>query len=106
VVHCIEPPMSTEAAYSGFAVDPAVAMREAKREATERLRTLVGDGVDVEVVSGSVVPTLIGAAEAHDAEVVVCASRCRTGFSRWLLGSVAGALIREIDRSVLVVPRR
>lgn len=106
VVHCVEPSIPHEETLEDLARDPELTARAVRREVTERLRALAGDGVDVEVVVGSVVPTLIEAAEAHDAEVVVTASRGRTGISRFFLGSVAGALVREIHRSVLVVQRR
>lgn len=105
VVHCVEPPEHAERVEREDTIDPQAARRESHRASRDRLRAACPADVDVEVVDGSVIPALAAAAEAHDAEVVVVASRGRTGLSRVLLGSVAGALVRELDRSVLVVRR-
>jgi len=44
------------------------------------------------------------AAGAHDADVIVCGTRGRGGFSRALLGSTSSALLHHAERPVLVVP--
>jgi nucleotide-binding universal stress UspA family protein len=48
--------------------------------------------------------TICRAAEAHDADLVVCGSRGRGGFSRAFLGSTASSLLHHCPRPMLVVP--
>ena len=47
--------------------------------------------------------TIVNAAEAHDAGILVLGSHGRTGIGLVLMGSVASAVVRHTDRPVLVV---
>ena len=47
--------------------------------------------------------TIVNAAEAHDAGILVLGSHGRTGIGLVLMGSVASAVVRHTDRPVLIV---
>lgn len=86
------------------------ARQETERLATEYLEGLAGDieaqGIDVQtgVLDGTAAFVLIWELEADD--LLVMTSHGRSGFRRWLLGSVAEKLVREAKAPVLLVPTR
>lgn len=47
---------------------------------------------------------ILAYAEAQDADLIVLASRGRTGLRRWLFGSVSGKIMRQAPCSVMVIP--
>ncbi len=49
------------------------------------------------------VPCAVTVAAEKNADLIVIASNGQKGLSRWLLGSVADAVVRGADRDVLVV---
>jgi nucleotide-binding universal stress UspA family protein len=53
---------------------------------------------------GAVWQTIISAADAVDADVIVCGSRGRGGVARSLLGSTSTSVLHHATRPVLVVP--
>jgi nucleotide-binding universal stress UspA family protein len=55
----------------------------------------------VEVITGEVVPELLGFVRPRD--LLVMTTHGRTGLARWFLGSVAEAVIRRSPVPVLVV---
>lgn len=55
---------------------------------------------------GPVVETLLEAARATEADVIVMTSHGRSGWSRWIMGSVAERLVREAPCMVLIVGKR
>ena len=50
--------------------------------------------------------SIIAAAEANKADLVVTGSRCLHGLDRWLLGSVARNVLLHATASVLILRRR
>lgn len=78
-------------------------------DAKEYLKTitqrpdLAGILTEMEVVSGPVGDTILAVAQAHEADLIVMMSHGRTGFSRWVLGSVAQHVTRHARMPVLVL---
>jgi nucleotide-binding universal stress UspA family protein len=63
----------------------------------------LGPGVSGRVVSGSVPGALVDYASESGAGLIVVSTHGRTGFARWLMGSVSERLLRVAPCSVLVV---
>jgi nucleotide-binding universal stress UspA family protein len=92
-------------AFASADVDTTVEA-EACRTAEEGARLARSAGFDATplAMSGSPVwHVIVGAAEEHDAALVVMGSHGRTGISLVLMGSVAAAVARHVDRPVLIV---
>lgn len=66
-------------------------------------RVLAGIPTSTEVQFGFPAQRLIAAAEAHGIDLVVLCSHGRTGFTRWVLGSVAHTLVHQSTAPVLVL---
>lgn len=84
------------------------ALAEAHRGHAEALAgRLSASGIPAtaEVRHGDAAHEIIGAAEAHGADLVVTGSRCLHGLDRWLLGSVARNVLLHTKASVLIVRR-
>ena len=97
--------------YRGVAVDPAGPVRtaEARQAAEEETdKALAGlegprpESVVVTAVHGFPVEELIKAAD--DADMIVLGSRGAGGFTRLLMGSVAGQVAQHAHCPVLIVP--
>lgn len=71
-------------------------------DATERLRR-AGRQASAVVVQGQPAPSLIGAAENGQADLIVVGSHGRTGLTRVMLGSVARNVMLHAPCSVLIV---
>jgi nucleotide-binding universal stress UspA family protein len=84
------------------------AMHETEYELKGMLEKVVealqADGIEVrkQVMRGSVAPAIMSATSPGD--VVVMTSHARSGFTRFVLGSVAEKLVRECEAPVLLVP--
>ena len=78
-------------------------LRAAARERLRHALDHVGAEGETLVADGAPAPALVAAAGALPAELIVVATRGRTGFSRLALGSVAEAVVRSAPCSVLVV---
>ncbi|UJR83069.1 universal stress protein [Sandaracinus amylolyticus] len=59
--------------------------------------------VELEVRVGDAPTEILAAAEAHDADLIVIATRGERGFAEWLLGSTAERVVRNARRDVLIV---
>ena len=59
--------------------------------------------VQTDVVLGDPARCIVEEAEKHTADIVVISTHGRTGFSRWVHGSVANHVIRSVPVPVLVV---
>jgi nucleotide-binding universal stress UspA family protein len=60
-------------------------------------------GIQVEVLTGAVAPTICAFAQSTTADMIVMCSHGYTGFKRWLLGSVADVVTRSASVPVLVL---
>jgi nucleotide-binding universal stress UspA family protein len=112
VAHAIETPLAAygAGAASLFGSVFAVPSAEAQQQSRDLLLTLLGDalrrfGAEGEplVLEGGAVATVVRAVEEQRADLLVIGTHGRAGISRLLLGSVAEALVRLADCSVLVV---
>jgi nucleotide-binding universal stress UspA family protein len=62
-------------------------------------------GVDARtlITRGSVVPTIVEAANSEDVDLIAMASHGRTGLSRAIFGSVATAVLHNTHRPMLLI---
>ncbi|MDP2316398.1 MAG: universal stress protein [Pseudomonadota bacterium] len=65
----------------------------------------VGATADIEVKVGSVVPTILAAADALAADLIVIGTHGRTGLARIVLGSVAEGVAHRAHVPVMLVRR-
>lgn len=109
LVQVVSPPLD----YSG-GLSPAPLVNERVVEAemataTAYLQSLVtspefsGIKIRTEVLFGLPVQHLLAFSETPGIDLVVLCSHGRTGFARWVLGSVAHALVHQCTRPVLVL---
>jgi nucleotide-binding universal stress UspA family protein len=107
VVHAIEPVPHAMVGLEGLGVIPTHLWSvERRRDAEARLAAaLAGLQVAGEyaAVEGGVVTGLVGLARERGAGLMVVGTVGRTGLTRFLLGSVAEAIVREAPCSTLVV---
>lgn len=64
---------------------------------------LEGVGIQIEVLTGAVAPTICAFAQFTTADMIVMCSHGYTGFKRWFLGSVADVVTRSASVPVLVL---
>lgn len=64
---------------------------------------LAGIATETEVLAGSVAETILNAVESHNADAIVMNSHGRSGFTGWVLGSVAQKVSRHSAVPVLVL---
>ena len=64
---------------------------------------LEGVGIQIEVLTGTVAPTICAFAQSTSADLIVMCSHGYTGFKRWFLGSVADVVTRSASVPVLVL---
>lgn len=82
------------------------------REATENLdsvaKSLENEGLTVRthVLRGSAASALVEFAQQTPQGIITMTSRGRSGLTRWMLGSVAEALVRASGDPVLIIPSR
>ncbi len=83
-----------------------------RKEAESYLAGLAGElsakKIDTKklVSPGSVVRSIIDAAEKEDADLIAMASHGRGGLSRAFYGSVAAGILQRIDRPLLIIRSR
>lgn len=70
----------------------------------KRIRKELPPTGKVAIEQGEPAATIVAVAERHNAELIVVASRGRKGLARFIIGSVASAVVRKASCSVLVVP--
>jgi len=79
------------------------------REYLERIAAKVkADGIPVQVttIKGHTPVEIVRFAEANEVDLIVMCTRGHSGFSRWLLGSVADRVVRGASVPVLLVRAR
>ena len=102
-----------------FGLDPAIIQRELEALARELMddgREIAARGLEsaetaglmlesrITPWEGSESQTILSAADAIEADVIVCGSRGRGGVARSLLGSTSTSVLHHATRPVLVVP--
>lgn len=111
LVHVVEQVVHSHPSF--WSAEPALAdelhrqsMASAERLLTELERTRAGElgsRTSTRVVSGTVPGALADHAAASGADLIVMSTHGRTGFARWLMGSVSERLLRVAPCSALVV---
>jgi nucleotide-binding universal stress UspA family protein len=113
VVRVVNTPPLTQVAMAGLGVEQAAlsaALKriEAEEAAAAEYLEVVRERLDerglvttTAVVTGEVVPELLGAVQPRD--VLVMTTHGRTGLMRWFFGSVAEAVIRRSPAPVLLI---
>ncbi|HAT45979.1 MAG TPA: hypothetical protein DEV72_09995 [Ktedonobacter sp.] len=105
LLQVVNPPVE----YEMYVAQPSVLIEQAITQAIHYLTCLAqsdeleGIGIQIEVMSGSVVPTLFTSAQSFGADLIVLCSHGYTGFKRWVLGSVADRVARHAPAPVLVL---
>lgn len=107
VIHALEPIPVAMIGVEGYGIVPSAEWQLARRlEAERRLAralTEIDVGGEYVAIDGPVVGSLVEAARERDARLLVIGTVGRTGLTRFLLGSVAEALVRDARCSTLVV---
>lgn len=112
IVHVVDAPHPSEVAFTAVGASSAAredVVRDEIEAARTRLRDVMGASeveTEVRVVVGEPSEAIVDLADDLDPDVLVVASRGRTGLSRLLLGSVAARVLRHAPCSVLVVRLR
>jgi nucleotide-binding universal stress UspA family protein len=111
LVHVVEQVVHSHPSF--WSAEPALAdelhqqsIRSAERLVAELARSHadeLGQGVEARVVSGSLPGALADDAAASGIDLIILSTHGRTGFARWLMGSVSERLLRVAPCSVLVV---
>ena len=111
VLH-VSPVMPVAAYVSGSGLPAYVTMTaDARHALVASMRQLVAreasasTPVEVEVAEGGIAETILARADALPADLVVLGTHGRSGFNRWLLGSVTEKVLRTALCPVLTVPR-
>jgi hypothetical protein len=65
-----------------------------------------GVSVETSVVVGHAAEAILDLAERMSADLITLSTHGRSGPARWIMGSVADAVIRHADRPCLVIPAR
>jgi nucleotide-binding universal stress UspA family protein len=108
-VHCIEPISVVAVPDYGLGWSAAVTptlLEEAKQHAAQELADATARfklSGEQSILVGAPAVSIVNAAEALGAELIIVGTRGRTGLTRVLLGSVAEAVVRHAACSVLVV---
>lgn len=95
---------------SAYGFEPtSFSMGEVLSRTEERLgemgRTVIGDEpTRVEATVGDPATSILAYMETNEIDLVVIATHGRTGFDRFLIGSVAERVLRQSPTPVLVVP--
>jgi nucleotide-binding universal stress UspA family protein len=112
MISVIQPyaPPATEFVLTGATVED---MRQRQASTAEQIAGRAVDGLtpaglttETAVREGDPRSAIVDEAEEWEADLIVVGSHGRTGLSRWLLGSVAQAVVGHAPCSVEVVRRR
>jgi len=97
------PYLASPASYAKEAIEADLAQLKDYLQKAAQAEALAGIDVEVKALFGAVAPTIIAAAQAYHAGLIVICSHGYTGFKRWLLGSVADKIARHAPVPVLIV---
>ncbi|MBM3935107.1 MAG: universal stress protein [SAR202 cluster bacterium] len=93
-------------------IDRHAAEAKVKAEAAAYLdgvaKRLKSSGVktEINILSGPPAQTIVAYTEANPQDLVVLTTHGASGFTRWLMGSVAETLVRSSRDPVLIVPSK
>ncbi len=104
LLHVIDPKVVAAALRSPIGARDEREVLEA--QALERLAEHATAGDEVRVVIGSAVESVVAAAEAWRADLIVMGTHGRTGIDHFLNGSVAERVVRFSNRPVLIEHER
>lgn len=100
------PPYFTQGQIEELNARLRAAQRQAERDLREFARRALGPGAtlpEVRVVEGRPAETILRTAEASGADLIAMGTHGRSGWNRWMLGSVTERVLRETDLPVLTV---
>ena len=97
------PYLAPPASYAKEVIEEDIARLKEYLEKAVQAEALAGIDVEVKALFGAVAPTIIAAAQAYHASLIVMCSHGYTGFKRWLLGSVADKVARHAPVPILIV---
>jgi len=109
LVQVVSPPTDFGGGWAPVPLLTEQVIEDELAEATDYLKTVAGSptfgGIDTttEVMFGSPAQHILATAEARAADLIVLCSHGRTGFTRWVLGSVAHQLAHHSPVPVLVL---
>lgn len=72
-------------------------------EVAERLQAHLDKPIQCEARLGMVAETILDCAQEHGVDLIVMCSHGRTGFSRWVYGSIAEKVLRGAHCDTLIV---
>ena len=90
-------------------IQPIMPMEELQRESEEYLKTrqneLRGEGLIVHrtVIDGPIAESLLGYAEGQGCGMIVMSTHGRSGFSKWIYGSVAQKMLQAAICPILLI---
>src|SRR5579872_4230348 len=97
------PYLAPPASYSKVTIEADLAVLKGYLEKVAQSEALAGIDVEVKSLFGAVAPTIIAAAQAYHASLIVMCSHGYTGFKRCLLGSIADKIARYAPVPTLIV---
>src|SRR5690606_21809056 len=107
-IRVLEPSLFTLGPEGVFA-ETNEAIREFITEAREYLGTLQANfealsiSATTRLEQGPIIPLILKVAEVENADLIAMTSHGRTGLARAFYGSVAGGLLHQIDRPLLLI---
>lgn len=109
LMQVVEPNLTQVAAFpdAGFYYKAELEARtkEAEQYLAGKQGELSGKGIDCHVIidNGPTVRSILDAADKENADIIALASHGRTGFSRFVYGSVAAGILHQSGRPLLIV---
>ena len=109
LMQVVEPNLTQVAAFpdAGFYYKAELEARttEAEQYLAGKQGELLGKGIDCRVLieNGPTVRAVLDAADKENADIIALASHGRTGFSRFVYGSVAAGILHQSSRPLLLV---
>ena len=97
------PYLAPPASYAKEVIEADIARLKEYLQKAAQAEALAGVQVEAKALFGAVAPTIIAAAQAYHASLIVMCSHGYSGFKRWLLGSVADKVARHAPVPILIV---
>jgi nucleotide-binding universal stress UspA family protein len=103
-------PLLPSAVAFPMSVDPVTLDVASPRDVWDELREFAGDlrdqvPMDVVLLEGDAARQIVERAREGEADLVVMGTHGRSGFERWVLGSITEKVLRKAPCPVLTVPR-